>query len=153
MRRMLLVERIESGVLWAPNYTLFVASAAATLWILGRRDPRGAPIERNLREKTIAPDFLYPTVDARLAMAQLCALGRRFDEAIEWFARAREVLDEQGARPLRAITDFDEAWMYTRRGARGDQKRALPLLDAAAAQFEAIGMPGWVRRAEELARA
>jgi hypothetical protein len=35
-----------------------------------------------------------------------------------WFERAREVLDQQGARPLRAITDYDEALMYARRGAR-----------------------------------
>jgi hypothetical protein len=31
-------------------------------------------------------------------------------------------------------------------------ERALPLLDAAVRQFEAIGMPGWIRRAEALRR-
>jgi class 3 adenylate cyclase len=34
--------------------------------------------------------------------------------------------------------------------APGDRERVLPLLDAAVRQFEAIGMPGWVRRAEAL---
>ena len=32
-------------------------------------------------------------------------LQGRYDEAREWFAQARAVLDEQGARPLRAITE------------------------------------------------
>jgi hypothetical protein len=85
-------------------------------------------------------------------MAWMCALQGRFDEATGWFAKARVVLDEQGARPLRAITDFEEARMLARRAAPGDRERALPLLDAAVRQFEAIGMPGWIRRAQELRR-
>jgi hypothetical protein len=149
----LVVRAVEGCPGWAPNYTLLVARAASTLWLRGAEDPRIGAIERNLREKTLAPDFRFPTVDARLALAQLCALGRRFEEAAHWFARARGVLDEQGARPLRAIADFDEAWMYLRRAERGDRGRALPLLDAAVGQFESIGMPGWVRRAEQIARA
>src|SRR5262249_17491848 len=67
-----------------------------------------------------------------------------------WFAKARTVLDEQGARPLRAIVDFDEALMYCRRGARGDMESAPPLLEAALQQFHALGMTGWIRRAAEL---
>jgi len=51
-----------------------------------------------------------------------CVLTSRFDEAREWFERARRVLDEQGARPLRAIIDFDEAWMEVRRGEAGDPR-------------------------------
>ena len=62
------------------------------------------------------------------------------------------MLDEQGARPLRAITDFDEAWMKVRRGEAGNRERALTLLDAARGPFESIGMPGWLRRAEALWR-
>ena len=88
--------------------------------------------------------------DGRTALARLCALQRRYDEASEWFAEARVVLDEAGARPQRAIVDYDEALMYTRRGAHGDRERALPLLDAAMRQFAEIGMTGWTRRAEEL---
>jgi hypothetical protein len=83
-------------------------------------------------------------------MAHLCALQGRYDEAVDWFAKARTVLDEQGARPLRAIVDFDEALMYHRRGARGDIESAQPLLDAALHQFHAVGMTGWIRRAEAL---
>jgi hypothetical protein len=43
------------------------------------------------------------------------------------------VLDEKGARPLRAIVDYDEALMYARRGEPGDAAHARPLLDAALA--------------------
>lgn len=49
--------------------------------------------------------------DGRLSMAHLSALQERHDEAAEWFTKVRAVLEEQGARPLCAIADFDEAWM------------------------------------------
>jgi class 3 adenylate cyclase/tetratricopeptide (TPR) repeat protein len=140
---------IERAAGSAPQYTLVIGNAADTLWTLERTDHIEI-IERNLRAKTIAPDFRYPHVDGRLSLARLCALQGRYDEAVEWFAKARAVLDEQGARPLRAITDFDEALMHARRGAAGDRERALRLLNLAVPQFEAIGMPGWTRRTEEL---
>jgi hypothetical protein len=76
-------------------------------------------------------------------------LPAAFDEAREWFEKARRVLEEQGARPRRAITDFHEALTEVRRGGAGDRQRALTLLDAARGPFESIGMPGWLRRAEE----
>jgi hypothetical protein len=40
--------------------------------------------------------------------------------------------------------------MEVRRGGAGDRHRALALLDAARGPFESIGMPEWLRRAEEL---
>jgi hypothetical protein len=79
---------------------------------------------------------------------RLGALQGRTEEAAEWFGRARTVALE--ARPLRAIVDYDEALMYARRGASGDAARARPLLVAALGQFRALGMPGWIRRAEAL---
>lgn len=78
------------------------------------------------------------------------ALSGRHDEAVSWFAEARRVLTEQGARSLLAICDYDEALMYARRGAPGDVRGARPLLEAARRQFEVMGMTGWIRRAEEL---
>jgi hypothetical protein len=42
--------------------------------------------------------------------------------------------------------------MEIRRGRTGDRGRALALLEAARGPFESIGMPGWLRRAEELRR-
>jgi hypothetical protein len=56
--------------------------------------------------------------DARSSLAVLWGLQQRFDEAAEWFAKARIVLEEQGARPSRALVDLYEARMYARRGPR-----------------------------------
>jgi len=144
-----LLAPIERAPGWANGYVTIVCGVAETLWRLQRTDHLDV-IERNLRDKVIVPDFRTPMHDGRLALAQLCALQGRYDEAVEWFARARAVLDEQGARPLRAIVDYDEALMYVRRGAAGDGERAAPLLEAALEQFRAIGMTGWIKRAEEL---
>jgi tetratricopeptide (TPR) repeat protein len=147
----LLVVPLERAAGWVPNYTRMACDAASALWLLETTDHIEV-IERNLREKVVAPDFRYPMFDARLSLARLCALQARYDEAAEWFAKSRAVLEEQGARPLRAIADFDEAWMHIRRGAPGDLERARPLLDAAMTQFKSIGMTGWLRRAENLVR-
>src|SRR5262249_39685077 len=117
------------------NYTTIACTAAEVLWFVQRTDYL-ATIERALRDKVVAPDFRYPSVDGRLALARLCALRGNCDEAADWFARARAVLEDQGARPLRAIADFDEAVMCQRRGASGDRERARALLDRARAQFE-----------------
>ena len=131
------------------NYPRIACNDAETMWITERAD-HIEPVERALRDKVVGPDFRYPNVDGRLELARLCALTGRFDEASEWFAKARAVLEEQGARPLRAICDYDEALMYIRRNADGDRERAGPLLDAALTQFREIGMTGWVTRGEEL---
>ena len=52
-----------------------------------------------------------------------------------------------GARPLRAIVDFDEAVVCLRAGALDDAAR---LRTAALYQFEELGMVGWVTRAGQL---
>ena len=121
-----------------------MCDAAETLWLIQKTSGIDV-IERKLRENVDFPAFHHPMVDGRLALARLCALQGRYDEAVEWFAKAHTVLDEQGARPLRAIVDYDEALMYARRGDPGDRERAVPLLEAALGQFRAIGMPGWIR--------
>jgi len=123
--------------------------AAEVLWLLERLDHIGV-VERALKEKMVAPDFRHPMMDGCLALARLCALQGRHDEAELWFGEAGRVLEEQGARPLRAITDFDEARMFIRRGRSGDVDRAHPLLQSARRQFEDLGMTGWLHRADEL---
>lgn len=135
----------------AQNYPRIASNVAEVLWLLESTDEIES-IERSIREKVLAPDFRYPMVDARLSVARLAAVGRRYDEAASWFSRARTVLDDQGARPLRAIVDYDEALMYLRRDADGDRERARPLLEVALAQFGDIGMTGWIRRASATAR-
>jgi tetratricopeptide (TPR) repeat protein len=144
-----LSRRLDRIPAWDGNNVRVLCDAANALWALERTDHLDV-IERNLRAKVIEPDFRYPTFDGRLAMARLCALSGRFDEATDWFAKARTVLDEQGARPLRAIVDYDEALMYARRNADGDAGRARTLLDAAMRQFAEIGMTGWAARGEAL---
>ncbi len=137
---------IRAAPAWAINLPRLLCLAAETLWLTQRTDYVEL-IEDAVREKLIAPDFRHPSVDSRLAMAQLCALQGRVDEAIGWFARARDVLDTIGARPLRAIVEHDEAVMHARRGNAGV---AYPLIDAAIRQFRQIGMPGWIVRAQRL---
>jgi tetratricopeptide (TPR) repeat protein len=139
---------VERGAYWEHTYCGTVCDGAAALWLLNRND-YSEVFERNLRLKVLPHDFRYPTRDSRLSLARLCALNNRYEEASDWFAKAREVLDEQGARPLRAIADYDEALMFVRRSAPGDMARARPFLDAASQQFQTLGMSGWIRRAEE----
>jgi tetratricopeptide (TPR) repeat protein len=140
---------LERAPAWAQNYSRLAGDAASTLWLLDCTDSIEI-VEHSLRAKVVRPDFRCPMQDGRLSLARLRALQRDYDEATKWFDRARLVLDEQGARPLRAITDFDEGWMYLRRDAPGDRGRAAPLLDAALRQFRELGMWGWIRRAETL---
>jgi tetratricopeptide (TPR) repeat protein len=134
---------LQRAASWGWTYPRTVCDAAEALWLLDRRDHLPV-IEAALRDKVLPPDFRFPMKDARLALARLCALDGRHDEASRWFARARTVLDAQGAKPLRAIVDFDEALMQRRAG-RPDAAR--PLLEAAVDQFTRLGMTGWLRRA------
>jgi hypothetical protein len=124
---------------------MMASHAVDILCLLGRTD-HAAVIEDVLRTKVIEPDYRDSMVDGRLALARLCALQGRHDEARHWFAEARRVLTEQGARPLLAITDFDEAVME----AAVDAPRARSLVDAARWEFEQIGMTGGLRKANEL---
>jgi DNA-binding SARP family transcriptional activator len=137
------VPALRRAAPWAFTYLRTVCDAAETLWLLDRRDHLPV-IEAALRDKALAADFRFPMVDARLALARLCAVDGRHDQARRWFAKARTVLDAQGARPLRAIVDYDEALMHRR---AGHPDAARPLLDAAAGQFARLGMAGWLRRA------
>src|SRR5262249_28739049 len=131
-RAMPAVERGGGGVY---TYTGLICRRCQALWRLDRAECADV-LERNLLAKTLAGDFRDLGVDARLAMAQLCALTGRPGEAHQWFERARAVLDE--------------AWMEVRRGPHGDPDRARALLDVACEQFQAIGMPGWIERAAAL---
>lgn len=135
---------LQRAASWGWTYLRTVCDAAETLWLLDRRDHLPV-IEAALRDNVLPADFRFPMKDARLALARLCALDGRQDEASRWFAEARVTLDAQGARPLRAIVDFDEALMHRRAG-RPDAAR--PLLEAAVDQFTRLKMTGWLRRAE-----
>lgn len=137
---------------WVTAYLRLVCDTAAALWTLGAVE-LVETVERSLREKQLPTDLRDYLRDARHALAQVCALQGRHDEAQEWFARARATLERQQARTLRAIVDYDEALMFTRRGAAGDAQRAAELAARATQQFRALGMCGWVRRATGLIEA
>lgn len=140
------VQALARAPAWALNYTRTASDTAEALWLLRRRDHL-RPVEAALRLKALPADFRFPMMDLRLSLARLCAVDGRPEEASQWFGQARSALEEQEARPLRAITDFDQALMHTR-----DERysSARPLLEAAAGQFQRIGMTGWLRRAEQL---
>ena len=134
---------LQRASAWALNYLRTACDAAETLWLLGRRD-HAQVIETALRNKALPADFRWPMADARLSLARVCGLDGRYEEAKHWLAQARETLDAQGARPLRAIVDFDEALMHRRAGHRDASQ---PLLHAAVEEFARLGMTGWLRRA------
>lgn len=146
LRRLeLLLPWLERAPAWAVHFPLMASHAVDILWLTGRTD-HAALIEDVLRAKVIDPDFRDSMVDGRLALARLCALQGRHDEARRWFAESRTVLTEQDARTLLAIADFDEAVME----AGLDASRARSLVDSARWEFEQIGMTGWLRKANEL---
>ena len=147
----LLAPWLERAPAWNLGFPIMACHAAEVLWMLERTD-HATLVEHALREKVIAPDFRYPMVDGRLALARLCAVQGRPEEAAKWLTEARRVLDEQKARPLLAIADYDEALMLARRGAPGDPDRARRLVDSARHQFVTLGMTGWTRRADDLGR-
>lgn len=144
-------EALPCGAPWSFAYCIAVCDTASALWLLNRTDHIEV-VEQSIREKILAPDFRFPMREGRLSMARVCALRGRHAEASEWFAKAREVLDEARWRPLRAVVDYDEALMFLRRAAPGDGERVRPLVATALEQFRALGMTGWIRRAEQTAR-
>jgi tetratricopeptide (TPR) repeat protein len=145
------VPALNRAPAWATHFTSVPCDDADALWVLGRPDHADA-VERALRETVLPADFRWPMTDARRGLAQLCSLTHRYDEAVMWFQAARETLEQQASRTLRAIIDYDEALMYARRRQSGDRNRACALLDAALRQFEALEMPGWRTKAQALER-
>ena len=141
------IEGLRLGASWGISYSLMAADAANALWELNRLDHIDA-IEAALRDKALRTDFRFPMRESRLSLARLCALQRRYDEAEQWFVKARLVLEEMGWQPLRAIVDYDQALMYLRRAADGDSAHAQHFLKLAGEQFRRLGMTGFIKRVE-----
>jgi len=139
---------LERGEGWNGYYLNAASGVCEAYWELDVTPEY--PLETHIQKKILDPDFRNPHCDGRLNMARLLAQKRQVDAAVVWFEAARRVLDEQGAQPLRAVVDLDEARMYARRGARGDRTRALALLDLAEPQMRRIGMTGWLTRTAAL---
>ena len=120
---------IELAPGYAPNYVLIVGFCAQALWILDRTDHLEM-IERNLLVKVLEPDIRYPEVVPQLAMAQLCALGGRIDEARRWAAEAHAVVVDQRTPPLAVQIHRFEAELELRLGAAGDPSQFRRAVDA-----------------------
>jgi DNA-binding CsgD family transcriptional regulator len=144
------IPAIEMGHGRVYGYTRLVCLAVEVHWLLRHRGDHLPLLEQKLRDEIIAPDFRQPSVDARRSLAHICALGGDAAEAARWFSKSRGALDEQGARPLRAIVDFEEAFDLMHRRGDADVSRAEALAGAALATFRKLDMRGWVNRAEAL---
>jgi DNA-binding CsgD family transcriptional regulator len=81
-----------------------------------------------------------------LTVARLSAVLGRFDQAVDYFGRARVTLERRDQRVLRAIVDYDEALARVAHQEPG----AARLLAEASARFQQLGMHEWSRRAASL---
>jgi len=81
--------------------------------------------------------------------ARMFALAGDVAAARDVFADERPALDRGGQRPMRAIVDHDEAITIAASGKHA-YPEATRLLETAAGQFEALGMPGWLKRTRDL---
>ena len=147
------------------NLTGSACALADMLWQLDRRDEIAA-VERNLRTKVIEPDFCFAEFDGRWAMAQVCALTGRADEARAWFQRAIDRVRDQGAVLLVPHIAADAARAEVRAGpagvagatgaagaagAAGDRALARRRLEEARREIDRIGLPRLLPRVEALA--
>ena len=129
--------------------TMYVHHAAIVLggsavWEIGAAEFAAA--YRRMSLDVMRSGFGDNTLPHEQTVARMAALLGDMAEANHWFAVARERTESAGLRPLRAISDYDEALALVRAGS-ADRERILALLDAALASFEPLGMGGWAKRA------
>jgi DNA-binding CsgD family transcriptional regulator len=134
-----------------PQFRIVATGTGATVvWEL--EDRSSAPLYLRFAREQLAEGLSdLPSVSNELTIARMASLVADAEEAGRRFDLARERLDGDGRRPLRAIVDLDEAraiWS----GGNGRRQDALRLVDSAAAQFEALGMRPWEERAADLRR-
>jgi len=140
---------IERAPGHAPNYPLIVCMVVEALWSLDRTDHLEV-IEHNLMTKLIEPDLRYPEVLPPLAMARLCALTGRVDEAREWVTTAHAVVDEQATPPLAVHIAHVEAEWELRLGPDGDPDRYRDAIARARAGCDDPAMAPWLTRIDAL---
>ncbi len=83
------------------------------------------------------------------ALGVVASVLERFDAAERHFACAIETERKMKARLWRAHTQHNLATMLLRRGAVGDDERALALLDEARDIYRELGMKSWAARAAD----
>jgi len=122
-----------------------VDRGATAVWELGATEFAG--VYRRLALDLLAAGFQgAPLCTNALTVARMATLLGNRNEAELYFAHARSATEVEGQRPLRAITDFDEALALSRAGST-NSTQIETLLDEALAQFRALGMAGWEQRA------
>jgi tetratricopeptide (TPR) repeat protein len=119
-----------------------IGLAGAAVWELRARDLAARLLPRALMLADAAGPEFYMT-STELTAARLSAVMGLFDQAVEYFERARVTLEQRGQPALRAIVDYDEALVRLAHRQPG----AARLLAAASARFEELGMREWSRRA------
>lgn len=124
-------------------------SAAEVVWLTGDTTLL-ATVEGAIRARWLPNGFTNFGTSVELSLARLCAVDGRVEEATTWFAAARSMFVEQGARPLAAIADHDEAWMHIRHPGHAPAADVAALLDRCIEASSAIGLPGWEKRARRL---
>lgn len=118
--------------------------AGTAVWELGEVEYAG--VYRQLAMDLLAAGLEgSPYRSNALTVARMAALASDLNEAAAYFARARQVAETGGQRPLRAMVDYDEALALVRNSSP-DRTRIETLLNAALAQFRALGMTPWEQR-------
>jgi DNA-binding SARP family transcriptional activator len=87
------------------------------------------------------------------ALGVIASVLERFEVAERHFAFAIETERMMRARPWRAHAQHNLATMLLRRGALGDDERALAVLSEARDVYRELGMKSWAARASEAMRA
>jgi hypothetical protein len=140
---------IDGGSRLDTNYPLIIHLATGTLFDTQRLDYLDI-LERNLRTKVLEPDARSPETDGRWALARLCAISGRHDEARYWFAQARSVCAASECVALLVAIDYEEAVTEVR---LGNTRRVLALIDSARAGCTHPSMAPWLMRLAELGAA
>jgi DNA-binding CsgD family transcriptional regulator len=123
------------------TFSSAIGLAAGAVWELRATDLAQRLLPNARTVANADPREFYMT-SSELTVARLSAVTGRFDQAVDYFQRARVTLERRGLWVLRAIVDHDEGLM------RLEQHRpdAVSLLAAASARFEELGMREWSRR-------
>jgi hypothetical protein len=119
-----------------------VGLAGAAVWQLHAEDLAARLLPHALALAD-ADGYEFYMTSTDLTVARLSAVLGRFDQAVDYFGRARAALEERGQPVVRAIVDYDEALARLPHGQPG----AAKLLAVASARFHELGMREWSRRA------
>jgi tetratricopeptide (TPR) repeat protein len=119
-----------------------VGLAGAAVWELHAQDLAARLLPGALALADADGGEFYMT-STELTVARLSAVLGRFDQAVDYFERARATLEERGQPVVRAIVDYDEAAVRL----SNEEPGAARLLAVARARFRELGMREWSRRA------